>query len=53
MKKLVSWLPILILLAFPVLYFGGHSDSAMLSVFGILLLLIGMSGSICKRFFGK
>jgi len=53
MKKLVIWFPIFILIAFPVLYFGGHSDNVMVSCFGILLLLLGMSGSICKRFLSK
>lgn len=49
MQQLVAFLPIFIIFAFPLLYFGGHSGSVSTSVAGILVLFLGMSGPILKR----
>ncbi|CVK20330.1 hypothetical protein SPSPH_035560 [Sporomusa sphaeroides DSM 2875] len=49
MQQLASFLPILILVAFPLLYFGGHQASSLVSLAGILVLFLGMSGPLLKR----
>lgn len=49
MQQLLVFLPILIIFAFPLLYFGGHSDSSLCSLGGIVVLFLGMSGPIIKR----
>jgi len=48
-QRLLVFLPILIVIAFPLLYFGGHSDSSLRSIGGIVVLFLGMSGPIIKR----
>ncbi|MBU2702480.1 hypothetical protein Ga0466249_003607 [Sporomusaceae bacterium BoRhaA] len=49
MQRWAIFLPTLIIIAFPLLYFGGHSGSAGSSVAGILVLFMGMSGPMLKR----
>ncbi|GEM_PF-4691931 len=49
MQQLVAFLPVCILLSFPVLYFGGHASSSAGSMIGILVLFLGMSGPVIKR----
>lgn len=49
MQQLVAFLPVLIMLAFPLLYFGGHAGSSICSIAGILVLFLGMSGPLIKR----
>lgn len=53
MKCLIRYLPVLILLAFPILYINGHGSSEAGAGLGLGLLLLGLSTSICRRFFGK
>lgn len=48
-QRLLVCLPILIIFAFPLLYFGGHSDSSLYSIGGIVVLFLGMSGPLIKR----
>lgn len=50
MKQL---LPILIVIAFFVLYAAGHRSDAVLGAVGLVLLVLGMSGSLFARFFQK
>lgn len=45
-----SYLPILIVVSFPLLYISGNQGSGAGAIFGILLLILGMSGSFLKRF---
>lgn len=49
MQQIVALLPVFILFAFPLLYFGGHSSSVAGSAAGILVLFLGMSGPLIKR----
>lgn len=49
MQNVLNFLPILIIIAFPLLYAGGHSDSSLRSIMGIAVLFLGMSGPIIKR----
>jgi len=49
MQRLVTFLPILIVFAFPLLYFGGHSGNAVTSIAGIMVLFLGMMGPSMKR----
>lgn len=49
MQQVLAYLPILIVLAFPLLYYSGHASSHVYSALGILVLFIGMSGPIIKR----
>lgn len=46
---MLKFLPILIILAFPMLYIGAKSADTMLSMAGIVVLLLGMSGQIITR----
>lgn len=46
---MIAWLPILIIVAFPVLYIGAKSADMTMSLIGIILLFAGMSGPIIKR----
>ncbi|SMC99228.1 hypothetical protein SAMN04488500_11731 [Sporomusa malonica] len=49
MQQLVAFLPVFIIFAFPLLYFGGHLGSSVCSAAGILVLFLGMSGPLIKR----
>lgn len=49
MQQLVTFLPLLIIAAFPLLYFGGHQASGAVSLAGILVLFLGMLGPLIKR----
>jgi len=49
MKQLLTFLPILILAAFPILYVSGMQSSTAGSMLGILVLFLGLSGSLWKR----
>ena len=53
MEKWIRLLPLLIFVSFPVLYFSGHAGSAAGSFAGIALLLLGMAGTLFKRFFSR
>lgn len=44
-----AYLIILIIIAFPLLYYGGQKADAIMSVIGIILMLSGMSVPIIKR----
>ena len=46
-----KWLPLLILLSFPLLYWGGNRDQNWLAVTGLFLLFTGISGTIIKRIY--
>ena len=48
-QQFLAFLPILIIFAFPLLYFGGHYDSSLCSIGGIVVLFLGMSGPLIKR----
>lgn len=50
MKRLIMYLPVLILLAFPILYINGHGSSEAGAGLGLGLLLLGLSTSIFRRF---
>lgn len=49
MHQVVAFLPVLIIFAFPLLYFGGHSGSSVCSAAGMLVLFLGMSGPLIRR----
>ena len=48
-QQFVMYLPLLIIIAFPVLYYGGQSGNNLCSIAGIALLLLGMSTPLIKR----
>lgn len=48
-QQLVMYLPILIVIAFPMLYYGGQSSNSLCSIVGTIVLLVGMSGPLIKR----
>ena len=48
-QQLVVYLPILLVIAFPMLYYGGQSSNSLCSIAGILVLLLGMAGPLIKR----
>ena len=50
MKRVATLLPGLIILSFPVIYLGGQAGNQQLSIMGIALLLLGMSGPVIRRF---
>lgn len=50
MRHLITFLPVLLLLAFPVLYTAGHCSSEAGAVSGLVLLFLGMSASFFRRF---
>lgn len=52
-QRIAALLPAFIVLAFPVLYYGGHSENELLPAVGIVLLLLGMSGPIIRRYTRK
>ena len=49
MRVLVNILPVLIIVAFPILYSGASTGDETLSLLVILTLLAGMSGPILKN----
>ena len=49
MRVLVNFLPVLIIVAFPILYSGASTGDETLSLLGILTLLAGMFGPILKN----
>ena len=48
MRALINFLPLLMIIAFPMLYFGAGAGDKMLSLFGIVTLFVGMAGPILK-----
>lgn len=50
---IISYFPLLIVPAFPLLYYGCHSDSKLVPALGIILVFLGMSGPIIKRCFRR
>jgi hypothetical protein len=48
-QRIAALMPAFILLAFPVLYYGGHSENELLPAAGIVLLLLGLSGPVIRR----
>lgn len=49
MQQLAIFLPVLIILAFPLLYFGGQLGNSACAAAGILMLFLGMAGPLIKR----
>ena len=50
MRSLIIFLPVLIIIAFPILYLGANSGNTQLCAIGMLAFFAGMSGPIIKRF---
>lgn len=48
--KLIMFLPLLLIVAFPMLYFGANSDNTQLCALGMVVFFAGMAGPILKRF---
>ena len=49
MQHVMNFLPIFIVVAFPMLYYGGQSSDSLSSTVGIVVLFLGMSGPLIKR----
>lgn len=50
MQRLMIFLPLLIIVAFPMLYIGANSNNTGLCALGMVVFFAGMSGPIIKRF---
>lgn len=48
-QTLIKFLPILIVVAFPILYSAAAAGNTNLSILGIVTLFVGMSGPILKN----